>query len=148
MEIFIKQLQGITFAAKGNSNHWIMMDGPEEFAGSEAASRPMELMLMSLGGCTAADVASILQKKRVKLSGFEVKVTGERAKEHPQVFTKIHIEYIFYGENISQKDVERAIELSQTKYCSASAMLRQVAELTYSYRIESPVLVPQNEQRV
>lgn len=134
---FIKQVNGITFAGKTDSNHWVMMDGPEEFGGSNAGIRPKELLLLSLGGCTGADVASILQKKRISLDGYEMNLTADATEDYPQVFTKIHIEYIFYGENINEKDVERAIELSQTKYCGVTAMLKKAMEITYSYKIES-----------
>jgi len=133
---FIKQLQGITFAGKTDSNHWVTMDGPEQFGGSEAGIRPKELLLLSLGGCTGADVASILQKKRVKMDGYEMNLTADATEDYPQVFTKIHIEYVFYGENIQEKDVERAIELSQTKYCGVTAMLSKAIEITHSYKIE------------
>lgn len=132
---FIKQLQGITFAGKTDSNHWIMMDGPEDFGGSNAGIRPKELLLLSLGGCTGADVASILQKKRVKLDGYEMNLTADATEDYPQVYTKIHIEYIFYGEGIPAKDVEKAIELSQTKYCGVTAMLKKAMEITHSYKI-------------
>jgi putative redox protein len=134
----IKQLKGLTFSAKADSNHWVMLDGPEKFGGSNAATRPKELLLMSLGGCTGADVASILQKKRVPLEGFEINLDAESSEEHPKVYTKIHIEYIFYGDNIKEKDVERAIELSQTKYCGVTAMLEKSVEITNSYQIKSP----------
>lgn len=133
---FIKQVQGLTFTGKTDSNHWITMDGPEEFGGSNAAIRPKELLLLSLGGCTGADVASILQKKRVKLDGYEMNLTADATEDYPQVFTKIHIEYIFYGNDILEKDVEKAIELSQTKYCGVTAMLSKAMEITTSYRIE------------
>jgi len=135
MEIEIKQVEGLTFVAKGNTNHWVTIDGPKEFFGSEAASRPMELLLISLGSCTASDVAAILMKKHVKLSSFEVKVNGERINEHPKVFTKIHIMYIFYGKNLMIKDLERAIELSQEKYCPVTAMLKKAVDITYSYQV-------------
>ncbi|MGE5848361.1 MAG: OsmC family protein [Ignavibacteria bacterium] len=134
---FVKQLRGITLAGKSDSNHWIMMDGSEEFEGCRAASSPKELLLIALGGCTANDVLPILKKKRVKLDGFEINLTGEEAGEHPRVFTKIHIEYIFYGNDIQPKDAERAIELSTTKYCSVSAMLKNSVELTHTYKIIS-----------
>ncbi len=136
----VKQLQGLTFAAKTDSNHWVVMDGPAEFGGSNAATRPKELVLVALGGCTGSDVVSILQKKRVRLDGFEVRLTAEQAEEHPQVFTSIHVEYVFFGQDIKTADVERAIELSETKYCSVSAMLRASVRITHSYRIE-PTLV-------
>lgn len=133
----VKQLQGIAFTAKSDSNHWVTMDGPEMFGGSEAGPRPKELILMALGGCTASDIVPILKKKRVPLEDFEVRLTANVREAHPQVFTDIHIEYIFYGEGIDPKDLERAIELSTTKYCSASAMLRASVNITHSYRIET-----------
>lgn len=133
---FIKQLQGITFAGKTDSNNWVMIDGPEKFGGSNAAIRPKELLLLSLGGCTASDVASILKKKRVKLDDFEINLTADATEDYPQVYTKIHLEYVFYGKDIQAKDVERAIELSQTKYCGVTAMLSKAMEITHSYRIE------------
>ena len=134
----VKQLSGITFAAKTDTNHWIMMDGPENFGGSNAGSRPKELLLFALGGCTSSDVISILQKKRVPLEDYEVILKANTAEEHPQVFTDIHMEYVFYGEGINAADVERAIDLSTTKYCSVSAMLKASVKLTHSYRIEKP----------
>ncbi len=136
MNAVVKQVRGITLAAKAGSNHWVMMDGREPFGGSSAASSPKELILMALGGCTAMDVIPILQKKRVSLEGFEINLSGTTREEHPQVFTDIHVEYVFYGNAIDPADVERAIELSVTKYCSVSAMLRASVNLTHSYRIE------------
>ena len=135
MKVTIKQVQGLTFIGKGESNHWVSIDGPKQFNGSEAASRPMELLLVSLGSCTASDVASILQKKRVPLDTMEVIVTGDREETHPKVYTKINIEYIFYGKNMETKDLERAIDLSQNKYCPISAMLKESCEITHSYQI-------------
>jgi putative redox protein len=132
---FVKQVQGITFVGKTDSNHWITMDGPEDFGGSNAGIRPKELILISLAGCTGSDVASILQKKRVKLDGFEMNITADVADEHPQVFTKINLEYVFYGKNLPIKEIERAIELSQTKYCSITAMLQKAMPIEHSYRI-------------
>lgn len=132
---FVKQLKGITFVGKTDSNHWITMDGPEQFGGSDAGIRPKELILISLAGCTGSDVASILSKKRVKLDGFEMNITADVAEEHPQVFTKINLEYVFYGKNLPVKEIERAIELSQTKYCSVTAMLQKAMPIEHSYRI-------------
>jgi len=132
----VKQLQGITFSAKGDSNHWVIMDGPEDFEGSNAGSRPKELLLFALGGCTASDVIPILKKKRVPVKGFQINLTANVREQHPQVFTDIHMEYVFYGEGINTADIERAIDLSTTKYCSVSAMLRASVKLTHSYRIE------------
>jgi len=132
----VKQLEGITFAGKTNSNNWVMMDGPADFGGSGAAIRPKELLLLALGGCTGSDVASILQKKRIKLDGFEMNIEADMTEEHPKVYTKINVEYVFYGKDIKAADVERAIELSQTKYCGVTAMLEKAMEITHSYRIE------------
>lgn len=134
---YVKQIKGITFAAKTDSNHWVTMDGAENFGGSNAAVRPKELLLIALGGCTGSDVVTILQKKKVKLDDFEMNITADVAKEHPQVFTKINVEYVFYGKNIPETDIERAIELSQTKYCSVTHMLNKAAEITHSFKIIS-----------
>jgi putative redox protein len=132
---YVKQINGITFAGKSDSNHWITMDGPEDFGGSNAGTRPKELLLIGLGGCTASDVVVILKKKKVLFDNFEIKITSDVADEHPQVFTKIHVEYIFTGKNLPVKDIERAIDLSQTKYCSVTKMLEKAAEITHSYQI-------------
>ncbi len=133
---YLKQIKGITFAGKTNSNHWITMDGPEDFGGSNAGISPKELLLVSLAGCTASDVVSILQKKRVKLDDFEINISAEMTEEHPKVFTKIDLEYVFYGDSIAEKDVERAIDLSQTTYCGVTAMLEKALEINHTYKIE------------
>jgi len=135
-EVFLKQVKGVSFAVKSNSNHWVMMDSKPEFGGSEAASFPKELVLMALAGCTSADVIPILNKKKSPVLGYECNVKGVEREEHPKIFTEIHVEYIFYGDGIKTEDVERAIELSVTKYCSVSAILSASAKLTHSYRIE------------
>ncbi len=134
----VRQVRGLTFAGLTESGHWVTVDGPPEFGGSSAAIRPKELILISLGACTGSDVISILQKKRVKLGGFEVRLKAQVAEEHPQVYTKIHIEYVFYGENLQNGDLERAIDLSQNKYCPVSAMLKNSVELTNSYVVLTP----------
>ncbi len=131
----LKQVQGITFVGKTDSNHWITMDGPESFGGSDAGIRPKELLMLSLGGCTGSDVTSILSKKKIKLDGFEINISADVADEHPQVFTKMHLEYVFYGKNLPEKDIERAIDLSLTKYCSVTAMLQKAMPIEHSYKI-------------
>jgi putative redox protein len=131
----VHQLRGITFAAKADSNHWVMMDGPAKFEGSDAGPTPKELLLMALGGCTATDVIPIMRKKRVPFERCDVHLSGTVRDEHPQIFTAIHMEYVVYGDGIDPADVERAIELSVTKYCSVSAMLKDAVPLTHSYRI-------------
>jgi putative redox protein len=114
------------------------MDGPEAIGGSNAGARPKELLLIALGGCTGSDVAAILKKKRILLEGFEIRLNANTQEEHPQVFTDIHIEYVLSGENIPAADVDRAIELSTTKYCAVSAMLKGSVKITHSYKIETP----------
>jgi len=137
----VKQVQGITLAAKADSNHWVIMDGKPEAGGNEAGATPKELLLMALGGCTSMDVIPILKKKRAPIDGFEVRLTAEVRDEHPQVFTAIHVEYIFQGNGINPADVERAIELSETKYCSVTAMLKSSVKITHSYRIEQAAAI-------
>ena len=127
----------ITFAGRADSNHWVIMDGPSEFGGSNAGIRAKELLLLSLAGCTGSDVASILAKKRVPIDGFDIDIVAQETEEHPKVFTAMHIEYVFRGSRITPKDVERAIDLSLTKYCGVTAMLGKAMEITHSYRIES-----------
>ena len=131
----VKHIKGVTFIGKSDSNHWVTMDGPESFGGSDAGSRPKELLLIALGGCTGSDVITILQKKKVQISNFEMNISADVAEEHPQVFTKINVEYVFHGKDIQEKDVERAIELSQTKYCSVTHMLKKAVEITHSFKI-------------
>jgi putative redox protein len=131
----VKQLQGITFVGKTDSNHWVTMDGPEGFGGSNAGIRPKELLLLSLAGCTGADVTTILKKKKVEVDSFEIQISAESTEKHPKVYTKIHLEFVFYGNDIKEKDVERAIELSQTTYCGVTAMLEKSIEITHSFII-------------
>lgn len=135
---FVTQIvrNGITFAGRTDSKHWITMDGPEAFGGSDAGIRPKELLMLALAGCSGSDVASILAKKRVNLSGFDMEITAEESEEHPKVYTSMHIEYIFHGKDIDPAAVERAIELTQTKYCSVTAMFNKALDLSHSYRIE------------
>lgn len=134
---YVKQIKGISFAGKTDSNHWVTMDGPEEFGGNNAGTRPKELLLIALGGCTGSDVVNILKKKKIDLKDFEINITADAADEHPQVFTKIQIEYVFYGDDLEVKDLERAIELSQTKYCAVTKMLEKAIEIKHTYRVES-----------
>jgi putative redox protein len=112
------------------------MDTKREADGNEGATTPKELLLMALAGCTAMDVIPILKKKRSPVVAYECNVKGEEAEEHPKIFKEIHIEYVFYGDGIKPEDVERAIDLSTTKYCGVSAQLAPTANITHSYRIE------------
>lgn len=132
----VRRVDGITFLGRADTKHWVAMDGPESFGGSNAATRPKELVLLALGGCTGSDVAAILQKKRVPVQSLEIRLSAEEAEEHPQVFASIHVEVVVTGDDIRAADVARAIELSETKYCSVGAMLRGTVTIAYSYRIE------------
>ena len=133
----VKQLQGTTLVAKSDSNHWVIMDGSPTFGGSSAGSSPKELLLMALGGCTANDVIPILMKKRIDIDHIDINLTATVREEHPQIFESINIEYVVHGNDIDPSAIERAIELSTTKYCSISAMLQATVKITHSYKIES-----------
>ena len=100
-----------------------------------AAPTPLEMLLVSVAGCTAFDVQSILEKKRQDVTEYNVEITGTRADDHPRKFTKFHINHIVHGRNVSEKAVADAIELSETKYCSVAATVRPTAEITSSYEI-------------
>jgi len=131
----VRNISRMTFAGKSDSNHWVTMDASEESGGYGAATSPMELLLIALGGCTGSDVVSILRKKRVPFREFEIHISAERAEIHPKVYTKIQIEYIVAGDSTVQQDVERAIELSVSKYCSVSAMLGKTAVISHTASI-------------
>jgi len=127
--------KGMAFHGTADSGFTIKMDSHPSVGGDDDGFRPMELLLVGLGGCTAMDVVSILRKKRQEVSGFEVQLHADRAKDHPHVFTTITINYVIHGAGVDPQAVERAIELSATKYCSAHAMLSQSAEITSNYEI-------------
>jgi putative redox protein len=136
MKAEVYMVKGLSFVGKSDSNHWLAMDGPPELRGAAAASKPLELFLIGLAGCTGMDVVSILLKKRAPLQAFRLEVDANRAEEHPKVFTAIHLTYHLEGEGLKEKDVVEAIRLSREKYCSASAMLSKACEITYDYKIE------------
>jgi len=135
MKAIVKQLDGIALAGRAESRHWVVMDTEEKFGGREAASTPLELVLLGLGGCTAMDVISVLKKMHVNFSDVEIGLDGERADDHPRKFTKIRIEYRIFGRDIDPDKVEKAIQLTTEKYCAVVAMLNSSVELSYSYKI-------------
>jgi putative redox protein len=126
---------GIAFESTNEAGQSVFMDSPIAEGGPKGPS-PMQLVLMGLAGCTAMDVISILQKKRQDVAGFEVNVVGDRAPEHPKYYKEIELEFVVRGRNIDPRAVERAIELSETKYCSASANLKPTSSIFTRYRIE------------
>lgn len=135
MECKVKWVDGMAFLAETGSNHTVMMDGAPEAGGRNLAPRPMELLLAGTGGCTAFDVVLILKKGRHEVSDCEVTLHAERAATNPKVFTKIHFAFKVTGKNLKQAAVERAIELSKEKYCSASIMLGKTATITHELEV-------------
>ena len=127
--------EGMTFLAETGSNHVVAMDGAPDGGGKNLAPRPMEMVLVGTGGCTAYDVVVILRKSGQPVTGCEVKVTSERAATDPKVFTKIHMHFVVRGKGLKRNVVEHAIRLSHEKYCSASIMLGKTAEITKDFEI-------------
>jgi putative redox protein len=133
MKARVKLVDGMMFVGESGSGHAVVMDGAPEYGGRNLGIRPMEMLLIGLGGCTAFDVVQILRKGREQVLDCEVEVTAERAETDPKVFTAIHIDYWVMGHKLAPAKVERAIELSKEKYCSASSMLGAVAKITHSW---------------
>jgi putative redox protein len=148
MNATVRYTGGLSFLGKGDTSHWVAMDGPPELKGENAGSRPKELILMALGGCTGSDVASILNKRRVPFRKFEIDLAAEKSTEHPIVFTRIDITYRFEGDNLPIEEIERAIRLSQDKYCSVSAMLRKAMPIDWSLVVNGKKVMEGNEARV
>ena len=135
MKASVKWLEGVTMVGESPSGHALVMDGPPDHGGRNLGPRPMELLLLGMGGCTEFDVLMILRKARQEVTGCVVELEAERAPEDPKVFTRIHAHFILKGKNLSDKHVERAIHLSAEKYCSASIMLGATAKITHDYEI-------------
>jgi len=135
MECTVRWASGMTFLAQTGSGHVAVMDGAPDGGGQNLAPRPMEMVLVGTGGCTAYDVVVILKKSGQPVSGCEVKVTSERAPTDPKVFTKIHMQFTVRGRGLKRNVVEHAIRLSHDKYCSASIMLGKTAEITTGFEI-------------
>jgi putative redox protein len=127
--------EGMTFLAETGSNHVVAMDGAPEGGGRNRAPRPMEMVLLGTGACTAYDVVVILKKSGQDVTGCEVKLDAERASTDPKVFTRIHLHFVVRGRALKRNVVEQAIRLSHEKYCSASAMLIKTAEMTKDFEI-------------
>ena len=135
MDCSVRWTGDMTFLAETGSNHVVAMDGAPEGGGRNLAPRPMEMVLVGTGGCTAYDVVLILKKSGQDVRGCEVKVTSERAPTDPKVFTKIHMHFVLRGRALKRNLVEHAIRLSHEKYCSASIMLGKTAEITNDFEI-------------
>ena len=135
MKATIKWTGDVGFSGTTESGHTILMDGAPEDGGRNKGSRPMEVVLIGTGGCTAFDVVHILRKSRQEITDCVAEVEAQRAETDPKVFTHIHIHFIVSGKDLDPKKIQHAIELSATKYCSASIMLAKTAKITHDFEI-------------
>jgi len=132
---WVPNVSGMGFEGIGPSGHKLLMDAVSDFGGEDKGVRPFELLLLSLGGCTAMDVISVLKKKKQEVESFEIELEAERDKDYPKGIKKVNINYVLNGKNLKPEAVEKAIELSQEKYCSVAGTLRDECELTKSFEI-------------
>ncbi|SDH41931.1 OsmC family protein [Nitrosomonas sp. Nm132] len=135
MKSRIKWQDGIHFTGETESGHAVQIDGAPDIGGKNLGPRPMELILLGLGGCSSIDVILILQKSRQEITDCVVEIDATRATEDPKVFTDIHLHFIVTGKNLNAQQVERAINLSAEKYCSASIMLKNTVNITHDFEI-------------
>ena len=135
MKARIKWLEDMTLIGESESGHAVVMDGPPELGGHNLGLRPMEMVLLGMGGCTAIDILNILKKGRQAVVDCVVELDAERAPTDPKVFTRIQVHYIVSGRNLNERQVERAVQLSAEKYCSASIMLGKTAEITHTFEL-------------
>lgn len=135
MKARIQWTGGVSFVGSADSGHEVPMDGSPEFGGQNRGARPMELVLIGMGGCTAFDVVHILKKARQEIADCVAHIDAERAPTDPKVFTRIHVHFVVKGNNLDAKKVAHAIELSADKYCSASIMLGKTAAITHDFEI-------------
>ena len=135
MKARVRWLAPMGFVGESGSGHSVVMDGPPESGGSNLGPRPMEMLLLGMGGCASFDVVHILKKARQQVTDCEALIEAERADTEPKVFTKIHLHFIVTGRDLAARHVERAISLSAEKYCSASIMLGKTAEITHDFEI-------------
>jgi len=131
----VTYIQGLQFVGEASSGHAIVMDGDSEVGGHDTGLRPMELLIVGLGGCSGMDVISILRKKNQEVTSLKINLKGQKAENYPKKFTDIVIEFIVSGRNISEEAVKRAVELSMNKYCSVKASLEGAAKISFNYKI-------------
>lgn len=136
VESHTKWVRDMQFTGAGWSGIEVTMDAAREFGGKESAARPLELLLVSLAGCTGMDVVSLLRKMRVDFTGIELHIEAEKSEDHPHVFTEINLTYVISGSGVDEDKFKKAIQLSQDKYCSVSAMLRKACPVNWTYRIQ------------
>jgi putative redox protein len=135
MKARVKLIEGVSFVGQSESGHSVVMDGPPDSGGRNLGVRPMEMLLLGLGGCSAFDVVHILRKGRQQVTDCVADLDAERAPSDPKVFTKIHVHFTVTGKSLDPKRVEQAVTLSAEKYCSASIMLGKVAEITHDFEV-------------
>jgi putative redox protein len=135
MKARVKWVEEMSFLGMTESGHAVLMDGPPDAGGRNLGPRPMEMLLLGAGGCTAFDVALILKKGRHTVSGCEVMIDAERAATDPKVFTRIHLHFVVSGKNLKAEAVERALKLSAEKFCSATIMLGKTATVTHDFEL-------------
>jgi putative redox protein len=135
MKARVKLIEGVSFAGQSESGHTVVMDGPPDSGGKNLGVRPMEMLLLGLGGCTAFDVVMILERMREKVTALDVELEAERASEDPKVFTKVKLIYKLRGYGLKESSVARAVNLSAEKYCSASLMIGKTAKIEHIWTI-------------
>ncbi|AAZ96404.1 OsmC/Ohr family protein [Thiobacillus denitrificans ATCC 25259] len=135
MKARVKLIEGVSFAGQSESGHTVVMDGSPDSGGKNLGVRPMEMLLLGLGGCSSFDVVHILRKGRQQVSDCVADIDAERAPTDPKVFTRIHVHFTVTGKSLDPKRVEQAVKLSAEKYCSASIMLGKTAEITHDFEV-------------
>lgn len=135
MKVSVKWVDNVCFMGESETGHAVVLDGAPEMGGRNIGMRPMEMLLIGMGGCTSFDVVTILKKSRQKVTDCVAEIQAERASEVPKVFTKIHVHFVVTGDALNETQVERAIKLSAEKYCSASIMLSKACEITHDFEI-------------
>ena len=140
MKVRIKWVEDVSFVGESETGHAVVLDGAPENGGRNIGMRPMEMLLIGMGACTAFDIVTILKKSRQPIVDCVAEIVAERAEEIPKVFTKIHVHFVITGNNLNDTQVERAVKLSAEKYCSASIMLSKSAEITHDYEIKASAL--------
>jgi len=135
MEMRLKWAGGAVFIGLSSGGHTVVMDGPPEGGGRNLGPRPMEMLLMSMAACSTYDVVSILQKSREDITDCDVRITANRAPDHPKIFTDIHLHFVVSGRDVKERNIKRAIKLSAEKYCSASIMLGAMAKITHDFEV-------------
>lgn len=139
MKVRIKWVEDVSFVGESETGHAVVLDGAPENGGRNIGMRPMEMLLIGMGACTAFDVVTILKKSRQPIIDCVAEIEAERADEIPKVFTKIHVHFVVTGDNLNETQVERAVKLSAEKYCSASIMLSKSVEITHGFEIKPSV---------